>query len=111
MVVIPLALLLIASRLPESGHAPRPVDLQLVVDPNSAPRGVLVALPRLGPVLVDRIITEREIRPFASLDDFDRRVKGIGPVTAASLAPYFKFEESEPDQTAMTDGRGPARQP
>ena len=36
-------------------------------------------LPRLGPALVKRIVAERERKPFRSLDDFDARVRGIGP--------------------------------
>ncbi|MDR3638492.1 MAG: helix-hairpin-helix domain-containing protein [Isosphaeraceae bacterium] len=64
----------------------------LVVDLNTAPREVLQALPRLGPVLVDRIVTAREEAPFRSLDDFDARVKGIGPATIAALRPYVRIE-------------------
>ncbi len=66
-------------------------DVRLRVDPNLAPRQVLVALPGLGPARVAAIGTARGSSPFRSLDDLDRRVKGIGPATAASLEPHLRF--------------------
>jgi competence protein ComEA len=65
---------------------------QLVVDPSTAPPAVLSALPHVGPTLVQRIVAAREQAPFRSLDDFDRRVRGIGPATLASLRPFLRFE-------------------
>jgi competence protein ComEA len=60
----------------------------LVVDLNTAPPEVLRALPRLGPVLVDRIVAAREEAPFRSIEDFDARVKGIGAATVRALRPH-----------------------
>jgi competence protein ComEA len=62
----------------------------LVVDVNTAPPEVLHALPRLGPVLVRRIVAAREEAPFRSLDDLDARVRGIGPATIAALRPFLR---------------------
>jgi competence protein ComEA len=67
------------------------VDPVLVVDANTAPPQVLLALPRLGPALVGRIVAERDVRPFHSLADIDARVRGIGPATAAAIAPFLRF--------------------
>ena len=64
----------------------------LVVDPNTAAPGVLLALPRLGPTLVDRIVEARRRAPFRSIEDFDARVRGIGPVTIEALRPYLRIE-------------------
>jgi competence protein ComEA len=64
----------------------------LVIDPNTAPAGVLEALPHLGPGLVARLIAEREVRPFRSAADLRRRVRGLGPATLAGLAPHLRFE-------------------
>jgi competence protein ComEA len=72
--------------------APAP---RLIVDPNTAPPVVLSALPHLGPAMVGRIVAEREKAPFRSLDDLDARVRGIGPVTAASLRPFLHIEGAE----------------
>src|SRR5258708_39272281 len=58
-----------------------PPALPLRVDVNTAPPGVLEALPRIGPALAGRIIEAREERLFVSADDLDRRVRGIGPAT------------------------------
>ena len=71
---------------------PTPPQIALVVDPNTAPPAVLMALPRLGPALVGRIVTQRDIEPFDSIEDLDRRVKGIGPATIKSIRPFLKVE-------------------
>ena len=67
----------------------------LRVDLNTAPTGVLGALPGLGPVLVARIIDARQTRPFASLDDLEERVIGIGPATRAGIAPFVRPFDAE----------------
>jgi hypothetical protein len=72
------------------GPPPAPAA-DLVVDPNTAPPEVLMALPRLGPVLAGRIVSERRQAPFTSLDDLDARVRGIGPATVAALTPYLRI--------------------
>jgi competence protein ComEA len=86
-----LAIGLLAVARPDGGPPPEPVP-DLVVDPNTAPPEVLMALPRLGPVLVGRIVAARREAPFASLEDLDARVRGIGPATMAALTPYLHIE-------------------
>ena len=66
----------------------------LLVDANSAPLPVLEALRGLGPVLSGRIVEAREIQPFRSMDDFDRRVYGIGPAKVAALRPFLRFDST-----------------
>jgi competence protein ComEA len=52
----------------------------------------LEQLPRVGPALAARIVSEREVSgPFGSLDALDRRVKGIGPAMADALRPFVTF--------------------
>ena len=70
--------------------------VRLRVDPSLAPRQVLLALPGLGPSRVGKIEDARSSSPFRSLDDLDRRVKGIGPATAASLEPHLRFRLNLP---------------
>lgn len=70
-----------AGRLPE-----------LVVDLNAAPAELFSALPGIGPKLAERIVEARRGRPFASLDDLDRRIRGIGPATMARLSPHLRIE-------------------
>ncbi|MBL0170172.1 MAG: helix-hairpin-helix domain-containing protein [Gemmatimonadaceae bacterium] len=61
------------------------------VDVNRATQAELERLPRVGPALAGRIISWREQHgPFRSLEDL-RHVRGIGPATAALLAPAVTF--------------------
>jgi competence protein ComEA len=64
---------------------------ELVLDPNTAPKQVLMALPHAGPTLVARLVEAREARPFASAEDARHRVIGLGPTTVAKLAPHLRF--------------------
>jgi len=69
-----------------SGGLPR-----LRVDPNVVPERVLIALPQLGPARAAAIVEARQEGPFRSLGDLEARVRGIGPATAAVLAPHLRF--------------------
>ncbi len=63
----------------------------VVVDINHASAAELERLPRVGPALALRIIAWREAHgPFRTLEDL-RHVRGIGPATAALLAPSVTF--------------------
>jgi hypothetical protein len=62
------------------------------LDPSTAEPALLEVLPGLGPAKVRAIVTERQKASFASLDDFQGRVKGIGPASAARLQPYLRFQ-------------------
>ncbi len=83
-------------RLPEENRS-API---LRVNPNEAPVAVLSALPRIGPVLAGRIAAAREVAPLRSLDEIDRRIRGIGPVTSDSIRPYLRFEAATPNVTS-----------
>ncbi len=76
----------------------------LVIDPNTAPASVLEALPHVGPSLVQRLIEQREIRPFGSTEDLRRRVRGLGPVTLARLAPHLRIRPDRERPTDTEDG-------
>jgi hypothetical protein len=65
---------------------------ELVLDPNTAPPQALAALPHIGPALASRLVEARTDRPFSSLDDLRDRVRGVGPVTLARIAPYLKVD-------------------
>ena len=74
---------------PEAPHVAAP---ELVVDLNTAPAEIFSALPGIGPKLAARIVEVRREAPFASPDDLDRRVRGIGPAVLARLAPHLRVE-------------------
>jgi competence ComEA-like helix-hairpin-helix protein len=62
----------------------RPLDL------NTATAAELELLPRVGPALAARIVAHREAHgPFARVEDLVS-VRGIGPRTAARLAPLLE---------------------
>lgn len=58
-----------------------PTDVALLVNLNEASPTDLEQLPGIGPVLADRIISNR---PYAAVEDLDR-VPGVGPVTLSRL--------------------------
>lgn len=64
------------------------------LDLNSAAADDLLRLPGVGPVLVRRIIEEREIKPFSSVDDL-MRVPGIGPKTFDKIKLMVKIGDSK----------------
>ncbi len=88
--------ILTTSTPPPPDPAPR-----LVEDANAAPVAVLEALPGIGPVLAGRIDAARSQRPFQSLADLDRRVKGVGKVRADALKPFLSFP-SGPEPSSRT---------
>ena len=62
-----------------------------VLDLDTAPAESLERLPRIGPSLAKRIVADRDsLGPFGSLQAF-QRVKGVGPSTVRTLAPYVTF--------------------
>lgn len=72
------------------GHAERtPAGTGFPLSVNHATEGQLQALPGVGPVLAERIVTYRmEQGPFERPEDL-LSVKGIGQQTLAQMAPYI----------------------
>ena len=58
---------------------------------NTATAAELDKLPGIGPVLVQRIIAEREKKPFAKVEDL-RRVSGIGVKKLEAIKPLVTVE-------------------
>jgi competence protein ComEA len=58
------------------------------VDVNSASAAELEALPGIGAAKAAAIVEERQLRPFASVEDLER-VRGIGPALVAELRPHI----------------------
>lgn len=77
-------------------QGPRPFPTRQV-DINTDPVGILEALPKVGPVLAERIVKAREERPFASVADLDRRVRGIGPKTIDQVRPHLRPHFGPPE--------------
>ena len=59
---------------------------------NTASAAELDTLPGIGPVLAERIIAERQKRPFANVDEL-RRVSGLGPKRIDAIRPLVKAGE------------------
>jgi hypothetical protein len=80
----------------------------LVLDPNTAPPQALAALPHVGPALASRLVEARAERPFTSLDDLRGRVRGVGPVTLARIAPHLVIDREllQPAQIRPSPGAG-----
>ncbi|MGQ0714228.1 MAG: ComEA family DNA-binding protein [Gemmatimonadaceae bacterium] len=85
------------------------------LDLDTAPAESLLRLPRIGPALAGRIVADRDsLGPFGSLDGF-QRVRGVGPVTTRTLAPYVTFSgtprPSPVGARVSTRRREPSREP
>jgi competence protein ComEA len=76
--------------VPKKGKADEPKGAKINL--NTATQAELQKLPRIGPVLSQRIIEERQRKPFQSVDDL-KRVKGIGAKTLESLRPFVTVGE------------------
>jgi competence ComEA-like helix-hairpin-helix protein len=63
--------------------------LQSALDLNKATAQELQSLPGVGPKLAERILDERQRKPFESVDDL-HRVSGIGPKTLEQLRPLIR---------------------
>jgi competence protein ComEA len=64
---------------------------EFVLDVNHAPLRALTALPHLGPTLASRLVEARAEGRFSSLEDVRVRVRGIGPITLARIAPHLRI--------------------
>lgn len=58
------------------------------IDVNQATAAELQRLPGIGPKMAQRILDERDKKPFRNVEDL-RRVSGIGPKTLERLRPYI----------------------
>jgi competence ComEA-like helix-hairpin-helix protein len=73
--------------LPEKRTAPVAVWTGPPLNINTASAEDLQKLKRIGPKLAQRIIEERQLRPFTSVEDL-QRVHGIGPKTVDQVRPF-----------------------
>jgi competence protein ComEA len=89
-----------------SEQAARPLRPGERIDLNSAPASELVRLPRVGPALARRIVSDREANgPFRTLEDLDR-VTGIGLAILAEVKDFVAQPEG-----SRTSGGGGAGSP
>lgn len=90
--------------------APPPTpEAPLVVDLDRASQAEIEELPRIGPTLARRIVSDRDsLGPFGSLDGLQKRVAGIGCVTATLLRPHVTF--SLPPRRFLVTERGQLEQ-
>ena len=88
------------------GSTPPDPPLAFRIDVNTADEPTLQLLPGVGPALSQRIIEERQRRPFGSADDL-QRVNGIGPRLAERIAPYVIFHSRTPPQAGPERSEGP----
>jgi beta-lactamase superfamily II metal-dependent hydrolase len=61
------------------------------INVNTADQITLMSLPRIGEKLSGRIIKARTESRFSSVDELRRRIRGIGPKSAKTLAPLISF--------------------
>jgi len=66
----------------------KPLDVNVKINLNSAPRDELMRLPGIGEVMANRII---ERRPYKSIESLIK-VEGIGPKSLQEIRTYLKLE-------------------
>jgi competence protein ComEA len=77
------------------------------VDLDRAQEWEILALPKIGPTLAHRILTDRDsLGPFGSLDEL-RRVKGVGEAVVDAITPYVTFSQ-QPRQSREKESDGVA---
>ncbi len=86
-----------ADSVPVVEHSGEPTresepGIQKLINVNTASAAELELLPRIGPVMAQRIIEDRLANgPYESDSDLDR-VSGIGPKTLEKLSPLIRFD-------------------
>jgi competence protein ComEA len=69
------------------------IKVTYLIDPNAADADTLCLLPRIGPGIAQRIISDRDANgPFQDAPDL-ARVSMVGEKTVAALEPWVRFEE------------------
>ncbi|MEQ9568764.1 MAG: helix-hairpin-helix domain-containing protein, partial [Longimicrobiales bacterium] len=110
------AALLAASREVDADDARRgrPLEPGERIDANRAPEAELDRLPGVGPAVAAAWVAHRESHGgFAGPDDLTA-IRGVGPATAARLAPLLQFSAPPPmllrrKESAVRRGSAPAR--
>ena len=79
-----------------AARGPVPLGPGERIDPNSAPAGELLRLPRVSRAMAERIVADRTANgAYRSLADMDR-IAGVGPVTLAGWKDHVTLPESAP---------------
>jgi competence protein ComEA len=77
----------------------------IIIDLDVADQRDIESLPRIGPVLANRIIEDRNANgPFGSIEGF-QRVRGVGPSLAEALRPRVTFSGTARQSNAVVDPR------
>jgi hypothetical protein len=66
---------------------------EMTIRVNSDPVERLRMLPGIGPVIAERIVVQRTIRPFVDSSDLVDRIRGLGPAFVATYGPWLDFRD------------------
>lgn len=99
-----------AEEMPAPNLSPSPTrstgkkesSLKEPIDINRATLDDLQRLPGIGPKMAQRILDERQKKPFEKIEDL-RRVSGIGPKTLEKLRPCVKVGTPSNPRVAASD--------
>ena len=90
------------SLVAQASRLARPLAPGERIDIDRASAAELTRLPRIGPGLAARIVSDRDSKgPFGSLEGLDR-VSGIGPTVLEAVAPAARFSGQRRAQTGRS---------
>ncbi|MFM7317381.1 MAG: hypothetical protein ACKO5E_10570 [bacterium] len=82
----------------------------VMISVNSDPEEKLRLLPGVGTSISNQVIRLRSYEPFAGIDDFEARVRGVGPAFIANSGPHLDFSTASTQEwvpQAQAEGQAP----
>lgn len=76
------------------GHTSHSALAERLIDVNHASEVDLQLIPGIGPSIARRICSQRLLRPFENANDFESRVKGVGPSFMLNYGSWLTYGNS-----------------
>ena len=74
-------------------HGPQSPLAERLIDVNTATEADLQLIPGIGPSIARRICLQRAVSPFLNPDDFETRVRGVGPSFMLNYGQWLTYSQ------------------